>query len=63
VLVQVNRDELLSRIAGSTPNRFNLDAGFIHSVFTYVVPTVGVVALQLTGTFRFLLEPLLRVLK
>jgi hypothetical protein len=63
VLVQVNRDELVSRISGTTPNRFTLDAGFVHSVFTYIVPAVSIVALQLSGTFRFLLEPIVRVLK
>jgi hypothetical protein len=63
VLIQVNRDELVSRISGTTPNRFTLDAGFISSVFTYIVPTLSVVTLQLSGAFRFMLEPLLRVLK
>jgi hypothetical protein len=63
VLIMVNRDELVSRIAGTTPNRFTLDAGFISSVFTYVVPVVSIVALQLSGAFRFMLEPILRVLK
>jgi hypothetical protein len=63
VLVQVNRDELVSRITGTTPYRFTLDMGFIRSVFTFVVPTVSLVALQLSGTFRFLLEPVVRVLR
>jgi hypothetical protein len=63
VLVHANTDELVSRIAGTTPNRFTLDSGFISSVFTYIVPAVSIVAFQLSGTFRFLLEPILRILK
>jgi hypothetical protein len=63
VLFSANRNELLSRITGTTPNHFTLDSGFISSVFTYIVPAVLIVALQLSGTFRFMLEPVLRVLK
>jgi hypothetical protein len=63
VLVQMNWNELVSRITGTPPNRFTLDTGFVGSFFTYVVPILGIVTLQLTGTFRFLLEPILRVLK
>jgi MFS-type transporter involved in bile tolerance (Atg22 family) len=59
VLVQMNRDELLSRISGTTPNRFNLDTEFLGSFITYIVPALGVVTLQLTGAFRFLFEPIL----
>jgi hypothetical protein len=63
VLIMVNRDELVSRIVGTTPNSFTPDLGFLNSVFTYVVPALGIVTLQLSGGFRFLLEPILRVLK
>jgi hypothetical protein len=63
VLYMVNRDELVSHITGKAPNRFTPDIGFFFSVFTYIVPVVSVVALQLTGAFRFMLEPILRILK
>jgi hypothetical protein len=63
VLVQVNRDELVSHISRTTPNRFTPDVGFLTSFCTYVLPTLGILALQLSGTFRFLIEPVLRVLR
>jgi hypothetical protein len=63
VLVLMNRDELLSCIARSTPNRFTLDWDFVSSVLTYVVPMGTVIALQMSGAFRFLLEPLVRLVR
>src|SRR5262249_32792335 len=33
-LVQVNRDELVSRITRGTPNRFTPDLGFLHGTLT-----------------------------
>jgi hypothetical protein len=63
VLTQMNLNEVLSRIAKTAPNRFTLDPGFVGSFFTYVVPTVGVIALQWSGAFRFMIEPILRVLR
>jgi hypothetical protein len=59
----MNRDELVSRISRTTPGKFSLDSGFLASFFTYIVPAVGVLAAQLSGSFRWLLEPLLRVMK
>jgi hypothetical protein len=63
VLVQLNYDDLVSRITRTTPNRFTLDSGFIGSVFMYVIPTLSILAIQLSGTFRFLFEPILRAIK
>jgi hypothetical protein len=63
VLISMNRDEILSRIAKTTPGKFSLDSGFIGSFLTYIVPTVGILAAQLSGSFRWILEPILRVLK
>jgi hypothetical protein len=63
VLIQLNYDDLTSRISGTSPNRFTLDSGFASSFLQYVVPVIGIVAIQLSGTFRFLLEPILRVLQ
>ena len=40
-----------------------LDAGFLSSFFTYIVPTLGILAAQLSGTFRWALEPIMRVVK
>ena len=63
VMVKMNRDEFVSRVARTTPGRLAFDAGFVGSMMTYVVPVLGVVAAQLSGSFRWALEPLLRVLK
>jgi hypothetical protein len=63
VLIDMNRDELVSRVTRTTPGKFALDSGFIGSFFTYIVPAAGVAAAQLSGSFRWLLEPLMRVMK
>jgi len=63
VLIEMNRDEVVSRVTKTTPGRFSLDSGFLGSFFTYIVPAAGVLAAQLSGSFRWLLEPLLRVMK
>ena len=63
VLIDMNRDEVISRVTKSTPGKFSLDSGFIGSFFTYIVPAAGILAAQLSGSFRWVLEPLLRVMK
>jgi membrane-bound metal-dependent hydrolase YbcI (DUF457 family) len=62
VFLDMSLDETVGRV--SRPGgRFGLDAGFLSSFFTYVVPTLGILAAQLSGTFRWALEPILRVVK
>ncbi len=61
VLVQVNKNELVSRVTRTTPNQFSLDRGFIMSAIQFAGPLVAIV-IGLLGTFRFLLEPILRLL-
>ncbi len=63
ILVQLNRNELVSWITKTSPGKFTLDSGFVGSFFTYVLPVVGLLVIQLSGAFRFLFEPVLRVLK
>jgi hypothetical protein len=63
VLFEMNRDEVVSRILKTTPGKLSLDSGFVGSFLTYVVPTVGILAAQLSGSFRWLLEPILHVMK
>jgi hypothetical protein len=62
VFLDMSRDEAITRIA-NTGGRFSLDTSFLGSFFTYVVPTLGILAAQLSGTFRWALEPILRVVK
>jgi hypothetical protein len=66
VLVQMNRDELLCRISGSTPNRFTLDRTFIFSVVKYIVPLVALLVTQFADVSDLLytwIEPVIRILK
>jgi hypothetical protein len=65
VLVAINRDEVMSHISGSTPNQFSPDLTFFKQVGQYVVPIVGLLAVQFqsVGSFlRSMLEPLLRMM-
>jgi len=63
VLLEMNRDEVVSRILKTTPGKLSLDSGFVGSFLTYIVPTVGILAAQLSGSFRWLLDPILHVMK
>ena len=63
VLYDLNRNELVSRITKTTPNRFTLDRGFLMSVGQYILPVLGVAALYLAGAFRVIVEPLLSALR
>jgi hypothetical protein len=64
--VQVNRNELVSRIMRSTPNRFTPDLGFLKGATTYVLPIVGGLMVQFpffASGLRALFEPLLHVIR
>jgi hypothetical protein len=63
VLYRVNRDGLISRITRTTPGRFTPDQGFMSSLTTYVLPIIAVLALQLLGLFRFVVDPILGLLQ
>jgi hypothetical protein len=63
VLVQINRDPFVSRLSNTKPERFTPDWAFISSFATYVLPLLGVLAVQLSGSFRVWLEPVFRILK
>jgi ABC-type multidrug transport system fused ATPase/permease subunit len=63
VLYRINRDGLVSRVTRTTPGRFTLDSGFLSSLAAYVLPIVAVLALQVLGLFRFVVEPLLGLLQ
>jgi hypothetical protein len=65
-LVQVNRDELVSRITRTTPNRFTPDLGFLQATGHYVLPIVGGLLLQFsffTSSLRAMLAPLFHILR
>jgi hypothetical protein len=65
-LVQVNRNELISRIKRSTPNRFTPDLGFFQGATAYVLPIVGGLMVWFpffASGLRSLFEPLLHVIR
>ncbi|HEX4612090.1 MAG TPA: hypothetical protein VH092_28090, partial [Urbifossiella sp.] len=59
VLLETNRNELVSRVCRSTPHRFSLDSAFVSNVVTLVLPLVLVVAAQFAGRTRAVVEPIL----
>jgi hypothetical protein len=59
VLTEINRNELVSRITRSAPNRFSLDAAFLSNVATLVLPLVLVISAQFAGRTRAVVEPVL----
>jgi hypothetical protein len=59
VLVAINRNELVSRITGTSPNSFTLDSGFLKSFGTFILPLLGLAIIHLSGIFPSLLEPIL----
>jgi hypothetical protein len=64
--VQMDRDELVSRITRTIPNRLSLDRSFGANVLTYVVPLIGVLVAQIPDVRDLIgpwLDPILRVLK
>ena len=63
VLLEMNRDEVVSRILKTTPGKLSFDSGIVSSFLTYVVPTIGLLTAQLSGSFRWLLDPILHVMK
>jgi hypothetical protein len=65
LLVQTDRDELISRVAKTTPHRLNLDWEFIKTAAAYVLPVLIVVLSQFPEVGDFvggLMEPLVRAL-
>jgi hypothetical protein len=59
ILVQINRNELISRVIRSTPNKFQLDAAFVQNLSVFVLPLLVLVATQLAGRMRSVVEPIL----
>jgi len=64
-LVQLNRDELVSRITRSTPHWFTPDMTFVHGAATFVLPIVAGLMIQfpiVTSTLQSLFEPLFHLI-
>jgi len=56
-VVRFNRSEVISRLGGTTPNRFTLDRSLVLPLTTYVViPVISLIAIQVPGVGRVLFE-------
>ncbi len=65
-LVQLNRDELISRVTRTAPNRFTPDLAFFQGAVTYVLPILAAVTFQfpfVTSSFRSLFDPLFHIIR
>jgi len=63
VMVRINKNEIVSRITQSTPNKFEFNWTFIQATVQFVGPVAIVVAAQLSGRLRTVLEPFMDLIK
>jgi hypothetical protein len=63
VLYRINRNELISRVTRTTPDRFQLDAAFVQNLTVFVLPLFLVVVTQFAGRMRSVVEPVLSWLR
>jgi hypothetical protein len=65
VLVEMNRDEILSRIAGTTPGRVSMDRAFFRTILIHVgLPLLGIAATRFSTVgvvFERFVKPLLQL--
>ncbi|WP_165074914.1 hypothetical protein [Paludisphaera rhizosphaerae] len=63
VVFGVNRDEVVSRVADTTPNRITVDQPLMANLFSYVVPLLGSLAFlsfDVSDVLRTWFDPLMR---
>jgi hypothetical protein len=63
---QVNKDEVVSRLNRTAPNRFTPDASFVTAIATYILPIVGALVIQFpffASGIRSLFEPLFHIIR
>ena len=63
IVLAVNRDEVISRVANTTPHRVTIDQPLMTSLVAYVVPLIGalaVLSVDLSDILRTWLGPILR---
>ncbi len=63
IVIQINRNELVSRIQKTPPNQITFDRQFLGSLFQYVFPllvALGALSVPLSDVVRSLLEPFFR---
>jgi len=63
IVIQMNRNELVSRIQKTPPHKISLDRPFLGAVFTYILPllfALAALSLSLSDLFRSWFEPIFR---
>jgi hypothetical protein len=66
VYVRMEKNEFLSRLARTAPDRVTFDRTFVGNLLAYVIPLVGLVIAQFPSVSDYLnqlLEPITRILK
>lgn len=63
VLTRVNKDEIISRITRSTPNKFELSWDFVIRTMVLIGPIALVLLASVSGRLRSLIEPLLDMIR
>jgi uncharacterized protein YhhL (DUF1145 family) len=63
VLIQMNRNEIISRITRSTPNKFDFNLDFVLGFAQYVGPILILMIAQLSGGLRRIIEPFLELVR
>ncbi|HEX4612275.1 MAG TPA: hypothetical protein VH092_29040, partial [Urbifossiella sp.] len=60
VLVEVNRNGFLSRVARTAQDRFSpTDSGFLTAAGKYLLPLAAILFAHVFGQFRVVLDPLM----
>jgi hypothetical protein len=63
IVIQINRNELVSRIQKTTPNKISFDHELVGSFFTYILPlflALAALSVSLSDMFRSWFEPIFR---
>jgi len=59
----INRNELISRVTRTTPNRFELNWTFVQNIALLLVPLITLLINQLGGRLRSVAEPVLEIFR
>jgi hypothetical protein len=66
IVIQIERNELVSRILKTTPNQLNFHWGFLSHLVLYIVPLLGILAAMSSDVSNLIhswVDPLLRLMK
>jgi len=61
VLIRVNKNEIISRITQSTPNRFELNWSFALAIIQFIGPIAIIVIAHFSGRLRTVIDPFMKM--